>query len=44
VAERWVKSVRTECLDWLLITGRRHLNDVLRIYVSERDRYRAGDS
>jgi hypothetical protein len=25
VAERWVKTVRTECLDWLLITGRRHL-------------------
>jgi putative transposase len=40
VAERWVKSVRTECLDWLLITGRRHLNDVLRIYVEHYNRAR----
>jgi putative transposase len=40
VAERWVKSVRTECLDWLLITGRRHLNDILRIYVEHYNRAR----
>jgi putative transposase len=40
VAERWVKSVRTECLDWLLITGRRHLNDVLCIYVEHYNRAR----
>src|SRR5512132_866654 len=25
-AERWVQSVRTECLDWLLIVGRGHLD------------------
>jgi putative transposase len=24
-AERWVRTVRTECLDWLLIVGRGHL-------------------
>jgi putative transposase len=31
-AERWVGSVRRECLDWLLIVGRRHLERVLRDY------------
>ena len=24
-AERWVRTVRQDCLDWLLITGPRHL-------------------
>jgi putative transposase len=33
VAERWVRTVRQECLDWLLIVSRRHLKRVLRIYV-----------
>jgi putative transposase len=32
-AERWIATVRAECLDWLLIAGRRHLEQVLRIYV-----------
>jgi transposase InsO family protein len=32
-AERWVRTVRTECLDWLLIIGRRHLDRILREYV-----------
>ena len=27
--ERWVFSVRRECLDWLLIVSRRHLEAVL---------------
>lgn len=27
-AERWVRTVRTECLDHLLILSRRHLNRV----------------
>jgi hypothetical protein len=31
-AERWVRSVRTECLDWILVGGRRHLERVLRAY------------
>jgi len=29
IAERWVRTVRQECLDWLLIWGRRHLERVL---------------
>jgi putative transposase len=32
-AERFVRTVRTESLDWLLIVGRRHLEHVLRIYI-----------
>jgi putative transposase len=32
-AERWVRTIRAECLDWLLIAGRRQLERVLRIYV-----------
>jgi putative transposase len=31
-AERFVRTIRTECLDWLLILGRRHLERVLRVY------------
>jgi len=31
-AERWVRTVRTECLDWTLVRGREHLERVLRIY------------
>jgi putative transposase len=30
-AERWVRTVRAECLAWLLIVGRGHLEQVLRI-------------
>jgi hypothetical protein len=39
-AERFVRTVRTECLDWLLIVGRRHLEGVLRIYVQHYNRER----
>jgi len=31
--ERWVGSIRRECLDQLLIVGRRQLEHVLRVYV-----------
>jgi putative transposase len=34
VAERWVRSVRNECLDHLLVFGRRHLEQILRDYVA----------
>jgi putative transposase len=33
LAERFVRTVRSECLDWLLILNRRHLERVLRVYV-----------
>lgn len=33
-AERWVRTVRNDCLDRLLILGRRHLKHVLRVYVT----------
>ncbi len=33
-AERWVRTVRTECLDWTLVLGRRHLERVLRAYAA----------
>jgi len=34
VAERWVRTVRTECLDQLLVFGRRHLERILREYLA----------
>ena len=35
VAERWVGTTRRECLDWLLILGRGHLEQVLEEYVAQ---------
>jgi hypothetical protein len=32
-AERWIRTVRAEFLDWLLIIGGGHLEQVLRSYV-----------
>jgi putative transposase len=32
-AERWVQTVRAECLDWTLVLGRRHLLRILGAYV-----------
>jgi hypothetical protein len=31
-AERWVRTIRADCLDRILILGRRHLERVLRVY------------
>jgi putative transposase len=40
VAERWVGTVRQECLDHLLIAGRRQLLYVLHLYVEHYNRHR----
>jgi putative transposase len=40
VAERWVGSVRRECLDHIFIFGRRHLELVLRGYTEHYNRAR----
>src|SRR5437763_15729943 len=40
IAERFVGTVRRECLDWLLILNRRHLEHVLRVYVDHYNRER----
>jgi len=34
IAERWVRTVRNECLDHVLVFGRRHLEQILRSYVA----------
>ena len=40
IAERFVRTVAPECLDWLLILNRRHLEHVLRVYVDHYNRER----
>jgi putative transposase len=39
-AERFVRTVRAECLDWLLIVNRRHLERVLGVFVEHYNRDR----
>ena len=39
-AERWVRTVRAECLDWLLVVSRGHLEQILRVYVQHYNRHR----
>jgi putative transposase len=40
IAERFVRTVRVECLDWLLILNRRHLQRVLRVDVEHYNTHR----
>jgi putative transposase len=40
IAERFVGSVRRECLDWILIFGQRQLERVLRTYVEHYNSHR----
>jgi putative transposase len=40
IAEPFVRTVRAECLDWLLILNRRHFERVLRVYVNHYNRER----
>ncbi len=39
-AERWVASLRRECLDRLLILGRRHLASVVHVYAMHYNEHR----
>jgi putative transposase len=39
-AECWIRTVRAECLDWLLIVGRGHLEQVLRVYIEHYNAHR----
>jgi putative transposase len=38
--ERWIATARHECLDWMLVLGREHLDHVLRTYVEHYNRKR----
>jgi putative transposase len=40
VAERFVRTARAECLDWLLIMNRRHLERVLRVFIDHYNTHR----
>jgi transposase InsO family protein len=39
-AERCVGTIRRECLDWILIRGRRHLEHVLGVYIDHYNAHR----
>jgi transposase InsO family protein len=39
-AERWVRTVRSDCLDRILILGCRHLERVLRVYTRHYNEHR----
>jgi transposase InsO family protein len=40
IAERFVRTTRAECLDWLLIMNRRHLERVLRVFADHYNSHR----
>ncbi len=40
IAERFVRTVRSECVDWLLIMNRRHLERELRVFVDHYNTHR----
>jgi transposase InsO family protein len=41
IAERFVRTARSECLDWLLIMNRRQLERALRVFVDHYNTHRA---
>jgi transposase InsO family protein len=43
IAERFVRTVRSECLDWLLILNARHLEHVVKVFVDHYNRCRPQD-
>jgi transposase InsO family protein len=40
VAERFVRTVRSECLDWMLILNQQHLGRVLEVFVTHYNEHR----
>src|SRR6202030_2598025 len=40
VAERFVRTVRSECLDWLLILNQQHLERALEVFVAHYNGHR----
>jgi putative transposase len=40
IAERFVRTVRSECLDWLLVFNRQHLERALCVFVDHYNRHR----
>jgi putative transposase len=40
VAERFVRTVRSECLDWLLVLNPQHLEHVLRVFIDHYNGHR----
>jgi putative transposase len=40
VAERFVRTVRNECLDWLLVVNRQHLERAVAVFVDHYNRHR----
>ena len=40
IAERFVRTVRSECLDWLLILSAGHLAGILTVYIDHYNRHR----
>jgi putative transposase len=41
IAERFVRTVRSECLDWLLVVNARHLERTLTVFIDHYNRHRA---
>jgi transposase InsO family protein len=41
IAERFVRTIRSECLDWLLIVNTRHLERTLSVFNDHYNRHRA---
>jgi putative transposase len=39
-AERFIRTIRAECIDWLLIMNRRHLERVLRVFADHYNSHR----
>jgi putative transposase len=40
VAERFVRTARTECLDWLLVLNQQHLERILEVFVNHYNGHR----